>query len=130
MSSKPFLTVFSLLVFGYILYIILASDPLTRVNRICTPVVRWPERAVIAGVRIGWPTHEGGTRQSFDHGYQTCRRWVWGTLYQPEYERMKAQRAEEQAQHNAASAGGKTTGAKVRVNQAQSSEAGDQDSLQ
>lgn len=109
MSTKPFLTVFAMLVFGYILYVVLASDPLVRVNRICEPVVRWPERAVVAGVRIGWPQNEPSVRQSFGHGYQTCRRWVWGTLYQPEYERMKAQRAERKAaQAKAAVAGGAT----------------------
>lgn len=104
--SRPFMGVFALFVFAYAIYVVIASDPLTRINRICTPVVSWPERVVVAGVRVFSPENAPSFQQSFDHGFNTCRRWTWGVLYRPEYERMKAEKAARDARAKATQSAG------------------------
>lgn len=95
--SKPFLGVFALFVFVYVIYVLLASDPLTRINRICDPVVSWPERIVTSAVRIAAPGDVSNVERSFGTGYMNCRRWTFGVLYRPEYERLKAEEARQRS---------------------------------
>lgn len=90
-STKPFLGVFAIAVFAYAIFILLSSDPLTRINRVCAPVVIWPERIVVSGVRIFSPSSVPSFERAFGTGYDTCRRWTFGILYRDEYERLRAQ---------------------------------------
>jgi len=89
-SSKPIAGLLAMVFFVYLVYTILASDPLERMNRICTPVTKWPARVVVSGARIFSPTSAPGLQQKFDHGFGTCRRWVWGALYRDDYIKAKA----------------------------------------
>lgn len=99
---------FAIFIFAYCIFVLLATDPLTRINRICTPVVTWPERLIVSGVRIFAPDNVPAVEKSFGKGFTTCRRWTFGVLYRPEYEKMKAEqearKAAEQAKAVRASA--------------------------
>jgi hypothetical protein len=92
--SKPIAGLFAFLFFVYLGYTILASDPLERMNRTCTPVTLWPGKLVVSAVRIFSPDRAPSMQESFNHGFGTCRRWVWGVLYRDDY--LKAKAAEEQ----------------------------------
>jgi hypothetical protein len=88
-SSKPIAGVLAMAFFIYLIYILLTSEPLERMNRICAPVTQWPARIIVSGARIFAPTHADSIQEHFDHGFYTCRRWVWGALYSREYEQAK-----------------------------------------
>jgi len=88
--SKPFVGIFSLLVVVYVVFVLLTSDPLLRMNRICQPVTLWPSRVVVSAVRIWSPGNVPGVQDSFNRGFFTCRKWVWGVLYRDDYMKLKA----------------------------------------
>lgn len=96
-SSKPLAGLAAMFVFAYLIFILLASDPLTRINRICTPLTVWPEKVVVSGVRVFSPSNVPAFESSFDTGFGTCRRWTWGILYRDEYERLMAARETREA---------------------------------
>ncbi len=95
-SSKPIAGLLAMFFFIYIVYVLLTSDPLERMNRMCSPVTLWPARVVVSGARIFAPSHADSLQQHFNNGFYTCRRWVWGALYSQEYEKVKSQQAAAQ----------------------------------
>jgi hypothetical protein len=112
-SSKPIAGLAAMFTFAYIIFILLASEPLTRIDRICTPLTVWPEKVVVSGVRVFSPSNVPAFESSFDTGFKTCRRWTWGILYRDEYERLMAAREAREAQaKGVAPAPGSTTKAK------------------
>lgn len=91
--SKPFMGLFAMFAFGYAIYVLLASDPLTRINRMCTPVTIWPEKIVVSGLRVFSPSSVPAYTRSFNNGFDNCRRWTFGVMYRDEYEQLRAQEA-------------------------------------
>jgi hypothetical protein len=89
--SKPFMGIFATMVFLYLLYTLLATDPLERMNRICTPFFIWPQKVIVSGLDIFAPASSPAVAQKFDNGFNLCRRWVWGAFYEKDYERLKMQ---------------------------------------
>lgn len=81
----------AMLFFVYLIFIVLTSDPLERMNRICSPVTHWPARIIVSGARIFAPSTADGLQNRFDSGFYTCRKWVWGALYAEDYKQAKAQ---------------------------------------
>lgn len=97
--SRPFAGILATLFFFYLIYILVASDPLTRMNRICDPVFTWPERVVVAGTDLFLPSASPGVKTKFDDGFGTCRRWLWNAMYARDYQHMlDANRAQAPAQ--------------------------------
>jgi hypothetical protein len=86
--SKPFAGILATLFFFYLIYILVASDPLTRLNRLCEPVFVWPERIVVAGTDLFMPSSSPAVKAKFDDGFGTCRRWLWNAMYARDYQRM------------------------------------------
>ena len=97
---RPFMGLFAMCVVGYVVYIFVSGDPLTRMNRICRPVTKWPARVVVSGAHVFAPSHATPLQADFDAGFLTCRRWVWGALYEPEYKKEKAAQARRRASRN------------------------------
>lgn len=89
--TRPFFGLFAMAVFAYMIFILISSDPLTRINRVCAPVIVWPERVVVSGVRIFSPSSVPSFEHAFGTGYSTCRRWTFGVLYRSEYERLRSE---------------------------------------
>lgn len=86
--AKPFAGIFATLVFMYLIYLVLAGDPLQRINRACEPVFIWPGKAVTSAVALVSPNAAPPVAAKFDSGFHLCRRWVWSTFYQQEYDAM------------------------------------------
>lgn len=87
-SSRPFAGIFATLVFLYLIYTLLATDPLERMNRICAPFFEWPKKAIVAATDLWWPRQSAPLSAQFDEAFNGCRRWVWGVFYEKEYERL------------------------------------------
>jgi hypothetical protein len=88
--SKPFLMLFFAFVMGYTGYVFIASSPVERLNRTCGPFTLWPGQLVVAAVKIGASEHTEETRNTFEGGFNTCRRWLWNAFYEEEYQQMRA----------------------------------------
>jgi hypothetical protein len=112
-SSKPIGGLLAMAFFIYIVYILMTSEPLERMNRICTPVTLWPARIVVSGARIFAPSHAESLQQHFNNGFYTCRKWVWGALYSDEYEKARAQQSGAQEGAPSAPARSATTGSRA-----------------
>lgn len=95
--TKPFAGMFATLVFMYLIYLLLATDPLERMNRICEPLFVWPAKVVVAGLNLFSPGNAPAVQAKFDSGFNTCRRWVWGAFYESEYQKLQAEAAQSKA---------------------------------
>lgn len=94
--SKPFLGIFAMLVLLYIVYTLLSTSPLDRLNRICTPVTLWPGRVVVAGTDIFSEGYSENVDQAFIGAFDVCRRWGWNVFYARDYAKLQAE--QERAQ--------------------------------
>jgi hypothetical protein len=92
--TKPIGGLLALFCVGYAIFTLLADDPVSRMNRMCTPITLWPGRVVVAAARVFSPDLSAGLAQRFNHGFYTCRRFAWGVLYQQEYEEEVHKRQE------------------------------------
>ncbi len=90
-STRPLAGVLATLVFLYAIYAVMTSDPLARINRMCTPFFIWPGKAVVSAVNLFAPDAAAPVAAKFDSGFQMCRKWAWMTFYQAEYDRMMRQ---------------------------------------
>lgn len=91
--SRPFFGIFALFVVVYAIFVLLTNDPLTRINRICTPVISWPERVAVAAAGVFDKSEVPNLQATFGDGFQNCRRLAFGVLYKPALERYRAQQA-------------------------------------
>lgn len=115
-NTKPFAGLFALGVVIYAIYTMSASDPLTKMNRICTPPTIWPEKALVAGAKVFAPSYVPALEARFDGYFSNCRRFTWNLLYADEYRKLQQeQAAQEQAAQPAAQAGGKTLARPARA---------------
>lgn len=69
----------------YLGYIAVASTPIDTLDRMCTPGFQWPKKVLASGARIFSPSAEMKINQAFDNGFNRCRAWGWGVLYEDEY---------------------------------------------
>jgi len=88
--SKPFFMLFFAFVMGYTGYVFIASSPIERLNRGCAPFTLWPGQLVVAAVKIGASDRTSETRNTFEGGFNTCRRWLWNAFYEEEYQQLRA----------------------------------------
>lgn len=95
--SKPFFGLFATLVLLYLVYILLASLPMDRIERICAPV-HWTERVVVSGIDIFAEDYSDNVSGGFATGYQVCQEWTWGILYEERYKRLMAKERRLQQQ--------------------------------
>ena len=98
-STKPFAGIFAIAALAYAVYAVVPSDPLTKMNRMCTPFFIWPEKVIVAGARIFAPSYVPKVESAFDGGFSNCRLWIWNAVYEPEYRKM------EQGQSDGSTAG-------------------------
>lgn len=92
--SKPFLGMFATLVLLYIVYLLLSTSPLDRLNRICTPLTLWPGRVVVAGTDIFAEDYSPKVDDAFYGAFDVCRQWSWNVFYARDYARLQAENAE------------------------------------
>lgn len=107
-STKPFAGLFALGAVIYAVYTLSASDPLTKMDRICTPFTLWPEKALVAGAKVFAPSYVPALQTKFDDYFSNCRRVTWNLLYADEYRKLQQeQAAQEQAAQPALKSSGK-----------------------
>ncbi len=90
-STKPFAGLFATLTLMYLIYLLLAGTPLDRIDRTCAPFFIWPGKAVTSAVGLFAPDAVAPVSAKFQSGFGMCRKWVWLTFYQAEYDRMRRQ---------------------------------------
>lgn len=72
----------------YIGYIAVAPTPIDTLDRICSPAFQWPSKFLAAGARIFSPSAEETINKAFGNGFNRCRAWGWGVLYEDKYQAM------------------------------------------
>lgn len=90
---KMFGTVFFICTCFFLLYILLASTPLERINRSCLPV-SWTGTAVTSAGAIFSQGAEAGAQRSSRTLYDSCRFFVFRQFYAEELARLRAAQAD------------------------------------
>jgi hypothetical protein len=98
-SSKPLAGIAAMLFLFYLIYVLIASSPLSRLNRMCSPPFVWSGKVFSSAVALASPGTANRLSDRFQHGFYACRRWGWNVFYEQSYERM--QRDQERAQQEA-----------------------------
>lgn len=80
MKAGPFGYLFGIGVATYIGWVILATAPMTRIQRGCQPVT-WFGNLSVSIVAFLDPSWEKGTQHAFDRGDYVCRYTVWRLVY-------------------------------------------------
>ncbi len=95
-SSRPLAGIVAMLFLFYLVYVLIASSPLSRLDRMCSPPFVWSGKVFSSAVALASPSTANRLSDRFQHGFDACRRWGWGVFYQQSYEQM--QRDQERAQ--------------------------------
>lgn len=90
-------TAIGLTIIGYVLFALVASSPVARIDRVCDPVFVWPNKALTSGAKIFSPSSVKGINQSFGAGQARCRAWVWGVFYEDDYRALVKKTSESTA---------------------------------
>ena len=101
-SSKPILGLVATLFLFWLIFVIMASDPLSRLNRMCAPAV-WMGRGVSSLVGLYKQQDAVAVAGGFNRVFDGCRLWGWNVFYASAYEAMrrKASAAKAPAQEPA-----------------------------
>ncbi len=94
--TKPFAGLFAIGVVVYALYTVSTSDPLTKMNRICTPFTLWPEKVLVAAAKVFVPSDVPTLQAKFDDYFSNCRRVTWNLLYAADYRKLQQEQSEQQ----------------------------------
>ena len=104
-SSKPILGLMATLFLFWLIFVVLASDPLSRLNRMCSPAV-WLGRGVSSLVGLFNEQDATQVAGGFNHVFDGCRLWGWNVFYASTYEAMRRKASEDGKPEAAATAAG------------------------
>ncbi len=91
---KMFGTIFFACVMFFAVWVILASTPLDRLNRGCTPV-NWIGKAITSVAALGSANAEARAAATTESAFYTCRFFWFRQFYRDEYEAaMRARQAQ------------------------------------
>ena len=93
-SSKPILGLMATLFLFWLIFVVLASDPLSRLNRMCSPAV-WLGRGVSSLVGLFNEQDATQVAGGFNHVFDGCRLWGWNVFYASTYEAMRRKASED-----------------------------------
>jgi len=89
---KMFGTVFFALVMFWCAWVLLAGEPLSRINRTCSPV-SWVGTAITTTGSLFSTSAENDARRVSGEMFQTCRYFVFRQFYRDLYLEMRAKAA-------------------------------------
>lgn len=92
-SSKPFLAVFFLLCVVWAGSILLAGNPLARIDRTCSPL-NWSNRLLTSMTRLVAPSYAPKVDAFFVGRFSDCRYLMWQQFYENSYKEMTQKAAE------------------------------------
>lgn len=93
-SSKPFLAVFFLSCVLWAGSILIAGNPLARIDRACAPI-GWTNTLFTALTRLVAPSYAPKVDAFFVGRFSDCRYLVWQQFYESGYQEMAQQKAAE-----------------------------------
>ena len=91
-SSKPVVGLVATLFLFWLIYVILASDPLARLNRMCSPII-WGGRGVSSLVGLFKESDAAPVAGSFDRMFHGCRLWGWNVFYARAWAKMEREQS-------------------------------------
>lgn len=89
---KMFGTVFFALVMFWCAWVLLAGEPLSRINRTCSPV-SWVGTTITTAGSLFSASAESDARRVAGEMFQTCRYFVFRQFYRDLYLEMRARAA-------------------------------------
>lgn len=96
-SSKPFLAVFFLSCVIWMGSILLAGNPLARIDRTCSPI-NWGNTLLTSVTRLVAPSYALKVDAFFVGRFSDCRYLVWQQFYENSYKEMAQKGAEGAAE--------------------------------
>lgn len=94
--KSHFGTALFLLVLLFVAWIFVASTPLDRMSRTCSPV-NWSGKMVVSLTSLVSPSFSGKVQKFFDDRFSDCRFVIWEQFYEDDFNKMKAQVLQEKA---------------------------------
>lgn len=88
-STKPLGGIAAMLFLFYLVYVLIASSPLSRLDRMCSPPFVWSGKVFSSAVALASQGTANRLSDRFQHGFYACRRWGWNVFYEQSYERMQ-----------------------------------------
>jgi len=76
-----------LLFLGFVVWIFMAGDGSTRINRGCRPIA-WGGNVVVSLTALALPSQQAGVKRWVDKVEYGCRYSAWRLFYQDDYNRV------------------------------------------